>query len=519
MGCQTDRRGIAAWPGIPPGQPGWLRYNRDRQGGLYAPGAVTSFLSSSLPALAWVAPNHASSRRKFGAQGSLQFLPEIAHILFSGTQVADGDTNGIFAAQFRMGKEEMTGRVDAIHDALVQAFQRGLVIHPIWMSAETDGAERRGSHALEVRRFVHPLRDKLAQANVFANAGGQALLAKVAHHHPELERAETAAQRGAIIHQVGNFIAHTLGVAQVFRYQTEGGFDHIGLACVEDATIDGGKEPFVRVDDQAIGTLAACQHRTHLWRNSGRTAIGPINVQPEAIAFADIGELRHRVYAGSGSGANGGHDGERAVALGDILLNGALKLSHIHAELAIDANLAQPRLPDAQHDARLFNRRVRLLRSVVAQARHLGPARHALLANVQVRNSLTRRRQGVEDAGGCGVVDDAKERARQTEHLAQPVQRHLLQFRRRRRGAPEHGIDVQRAGKHLAEDAGARTGNAKIGHETRRVPVRNAGHQHAVNIGEDSLHCLRLLWRLRGQRVANVAGSDLCQHRVVADPG
>src|SRR5579875_3048734 len=87
---------------------------------------------------------------------------------------------------------------------------------------------------------------------------------------------------------------------------------------------------------------------------------------------------------------------------------------------------------------------------------------------------------------------------------------------RSRRSEPEHGIDVERARKHLAQNAGAGAGNAKIGHETRRVPVSNAGHEHTVKIGENSLHRLRLLRRLSRQGVTNIAGSNLRQNGIAA---
>src|SRR5260370_42533624 len=90
---------------------------------------------------------------------------------------------------------------------------------------------------------------------------------------------------------------------------------------------------------------------------------------------------------------------------------------------------------------------------------------HTLLANVQ-RKSLSRCRQGIKRARRCGIVDNTKEGGRQTKHLAQPIERHLLQFRRCWRCTPEHSIHIKRAGKHFAQHTSARTANAEINPQT-----------------------------------------------------
>src|SRR5215469_16761622 len=165
------------------------------------------------------------------------------------------------------------------------------------MGTETHGAERGGGKAFEMRRFVNPARYELGQANMLANTSGQSYLAEIAHDHPEFERAEAAAQRGAVIHEVGDFIARAFRVTQVLGDEAKSGFDNMGLAGIKDAAIDGGEEPFVRVDDEGIGTFTARQHPAHIRINGSGAAIGGIDVQPQAVAFAYISDLGHRVDA------------------------------------------------------------------------------------------------------------------------------------------------------------------------------------------------------------------------------
>src|SRR5260370_36385136 len=105
------------------------------------------------------------------------------------------------------------------------------------MSAETNSTERCRSHALKIPRFINPLREKSAQANMFAYAGSQSRLPEIAHNHPEFERAEAATERRATIHQIGNLLTGTLRVAQVLRDQAERGCHSFRVACINSAAI------------------------------------------------------------------------------------------------------------------------------------------------------------------------------------------------------------------------------------------------------------------------------------------
>ena len=46
------------------------------------------------------------------------------------------------------------------------------------------------------------------------------------------------------------------------------------------------------------------------------------------------------------------------------------------------------------------------------------------------------------------------------------------------------------------------------------VPVRDAGDEDPLEVGEDALERLALLGRLRRQRVADLAGLDARKHRI-----
>ena len=131
------------------------------------------------------------------------------------------------------------------------------------------------------------------------------------------------------------------------------------------------------------------------------------------------------------------------------------ELRNVHTKCGIYAYFAQASLPDAQDDAGFLDGGVGLLRGVVAQPRESNAASHTELTDAET-NGCTGRCQRIEHAGRRGIVDDAKERAREAEHLPQPVQGDLLQLGYGRRGTPEHPVDIERVHEHLRQDTRAR---------------------------------------------------------------
>ena len=67
---------------------------------------------------------------------------------------------------------------------------------------DTFGDERFWSDTLKLRMRVHQRREIFGPLNMRTNHVLNALTAKVAHYKPQLQRAETMAERNAIIHQV-----------------------------------------------------------------------------------------------------------------------------------------------------------------------------------------------------------------------------------------------------------------------------------------------------------------------------
>ena len=90
----------------------------------------------------------------------------------------------------------------------------------------------------------------------------------------------------------------------------------------------------------------------------------------------------------------------------------------------------------------------------------------------------------------------------------------LFELGRRRRRPPQHRLLVERGRQELGEHARRAAGDREVGEEARMVPVREAGHEHALEVGEDARRTARPLparWRAaprRCRRARRARGPD-----------
>ena len=103
----------------------------------------------------------------------------------------------------------------------------------------------------------------------------------------------------------------------------------------------------------------AGQNVPHLGKNRGGTAIGAVHVKPDAVLLRQVRNLRNRIHACDRSGACGRDNGARAQAGANVLGKRTLQKIGPHAERAINADLADIRLPEAESDARFLRRGMR----------------------------------------------------------------------------------------------------------------------------------------------------------------
>jgi hypothetical protein len=146
----------------------------------------------------------------------------------------------------------------------------------------------------------------------------------------------------------------------------------------------------------------------HLRNDCGRPGIGCVNVEPEPLALAHVGDFGDGVNARRRGRAHGGDDAEGKSAGTPVFFNQMRERGGVHAELGVGGNLAQRALAEAERDERLLDRRVRLFRGVETEQREVGPPAHPLFTDAQIQ-SLARGRDGVHGGDRGRVVDDAAE--------------------------------------------------------------------------------------------------------------
>ena len=235
--------------------------------------------------------------------------------------------------------------------------------------------------------------------------------------------------------------------------------------------------------------------------------------------------VRDRIDARRRRRADGGDDRDRQQAGRAILGNRVAQGVGAHPVRAVDRDPPQRLVAEADRDHALVDRRMRLLGAVDAQRGKVaapGEAAHADL----VDGRLAGGEQRVHGRDRRGVVDHAFESRRQADQLAQPAERHGFELRGRRRRAPQHRLLVERRRQELGEDAGRAGRDREVGEEAGMIPVRQAGHEHALEVGHDRRRTVRRLparWRAARPRCRRASTRDengiaLDVLEVVGDP-
>ncbi len=225
-----------------------------------------------------------------------------------------------------------------------------------------------------------------------------------------------------------------------------------------------------------------------LRKDRGGAGIRRVDVEPRTGRGAAPCDLGNRVDGRHPGRPDRRDDGARILGAEEV---------GTHAELVVGRHLPQlqPKEPRG-----LLADRVRVLRD------------HE---DVPVRIHRPRGDHRGQNAGGRGVLDVPAERIREADELAEPVDGQLLQLLQRGRRAPEDPDLVEAGDQELGEHARLRRGRREVGEEARALPVRETGHEDAVEVLQDRRERLRLLGRGAWKRGANLSGLDLREDREV----
>ena len=245
-------------------------------------------------------------------------------------------------------------------------------------------------------------------------------------------------------------------------------------------------------------------------------------MQPDALVAHDLGDGRDVVHRAGRRAAGGEVHHHRPQPRLDVLGDrGAQRVDVHRLRGGVDGDRADGVLAEAGHHRGLHQRRVGLRGPVDPPAR----VADAVTSYVSPAGAVQRGQQGGEGRGGGGVLDDAAaravaaERLREPERLGEPVEHHLLDLGHRRARRPDHPLRTDAAGEEVAEDRGGRGVGREVGEEPRVLPVREAGHDDAVEVGQHGVERLGGLRCRRRQQASYVTGRDLRADGQVVEGG
>src|SRR5206468_1255592 len=98
------------------------------------------------------------------------------------------------------------------------------------------------------------------------------------------------------------------------------------------AALDGNGQPLVWVQGYGVGVLEAAVARAAGWHRGGDGAVGAVDVEPESLGGAEVGELGQRIDGACAHGASTRRHTERPPARGPVGGDGGAQRQHIHAE-------------------------------------------------------------------------------------------------------------------------------------------------------------------------------------------
>src|SRR5262249_5791941 len=234
------------------------------------------------------------------------------------------------------------------------------------MCPEANDAQRGRSQPLEIGALIDPLAELAGHGYVLADSSCKPLNSEIAHHEPQLDRAEAPPELRSVIHEVLDLVGITS--AQVLRYKAECLTKHVHSLAEEHAQINRNEQPFVRVHHDRICVLASVENPLHLRYDRRRSRVSRVDMKPQILTSTNLRDLRDRIDAGRRGGPNRRDDAEGAPSIRAVFFNCGRERARVHSELSVGRDLANTVLPDAKRDCGFVNRRVRLLRAIQPQA-------------------------------------------------------------------------------------------------------------------------------------------------------
>jgi hypothetical protein len=222
------------------------------------------------------------------------------------------------------------------------------------------------------------------------------------------------------------------GDLQVIGIRGKGAAVQLPVADQCAADIEGGMQALVQIERERIRPLDPGNQMPVVGRNRDQRADAAVDMQPQALIAAKVGNRVQIVDCAGGGAAGGGDHASRFQSLRPIRGDGFAQRIDVHPEGSIRRDPARRLAAKSKQVHRLLVAVVHLVGCIEAQ-RH-GQVGHAFAMQIHPGHGVARHHE-TDDVGHGAAIDQRPARAfGKADHLAQPVG-HLLVHERRSRVA------------------------------------------------------------------------------------
>ena len=223
------------------------------------------------------------------------------------------------------------------------------------------------------------------------------------------------------------------------------------------------------------------------------------------------------VERGGGGGPGGADDGAGFAPGREIGADGLFQRVGAQGEVLVVGDVADVVAAEAGEQRRLIHGAVTVGRGVDHQ--RLRFRLQSAAVQPEIGGALAGAEQGDQSTGGGGVLDHAAPLRGEAGHAAHPIGHHFFDFGERRAGLPGEAEDAEAGGEVIAEDAGEFAVGREVAEEVGMLPVGEAGHDDAVEIGQDGVEGFGRLRGVGGQGSFDFAGRGARHHGALSDGG
>ena len=371
------------------------------------------------------------------------------------------------------------------------------------------------SEDLEAVVVTDDVRQLLGPGDVVADHRAGRADALGAQGEPQLERPEPTTERDLPVPVVDRRTGPGRLRLQVRRQDAQRPDERLTVGDPEQVAVEVDPHPLVRIGGVGVGAPEPVVDPPELLLQRRDARHRGVDVEPDAVRFGHVGDGVGRVERHRRGGPVGGTHEEGGETVGQVALDHPGEDVGPHREVLVVVDDAHPVRADAGDAEPLLDARVRLGGRVAHQLRRVAvdvgrpTGRPPPRREHRHQRGLARRPLDHAATGRAGRAEPFG----QVEQLLHPVEHERLELGGGRRRGPRHRVDPEPGRHQLAEDRRERDVGREPGEEPRVLPLGEARHDDAFQVGHDRLERLGL-----GRGVFGQLRPDVARRHVGEDP-